>query len=659
MTIKKIFNYRFILCKAILSVVLSGMVLFKPSPLNAQNAEAEQEIFLLISSFNPDTRRMMDFITEFELALGPDYKEHSVILIEDLGAKSFNEESYLWRGRVEALLKKYEHKKIKAIIAIGQEAWAALLAQDNLPEGVPVFAEHISANGIILPDGVVDETWQPEWVNMARRARRKAICGGIFNQYVPRKNIDLILSFFPNTKNIVFISDNTYGGLSLKALFKRDMREVPGINYMFLDSRELTTNEIIKSVKALPVNSALLIGTWRVNKEGQYFLSNSLEEVIGANPKIPVFTISGTGLGSGAIGGYIPNYGMHAKQIVAQIEYFAKGLTDSVKFYTSGGSYQFDQKQIDRLNITREMLPPQSSVINSRDPRVTRLRNYLIIVSSITFILSVFMVTLYLMYSRNKRLRKYLEDNRQQLIEAKERAEESDHLKSAFLANMSHEIRTPLNSIVGFSNLLISDDFTKEQRVEMNRVIAQNSELLLALITDILDISRLETGKLNFVYRIAEVNSICRQVLSTTAHMQKESIDYRFEPSLESCEITTDVHRLSQVLLNLLTNANKFTQSGEIVLKYELINHESHPSVADKPGNYILFSVTDTGSGIPVEKHKKLFERFGKLNSFTQGAGLGLAISKQIVMHLGGKIWIDESYNNGARFCFTHPLTIK
>lgn len=615
-----------------------------PTHLRSQNAEAEQEVYLIISSFNPDTKRSMDFINEFESALGTDYKENAIVLIEDLGAKNFNEEAYLWKGRVASLLRKYENKKLRAIIAIGQEAWAALLAQDSLPADVPIFGEYISNNGIELPLTTVDDTWQPEWVNMSRKARRKSIAGGILNQYVPRRNIELILSFYPDTKNIVFLSDNTYGGLSMKALFKRDMNEVPNLNYIFLDSRELHFREILESIRVLPQNSAMLIGTWRVNKDGQYFLGNSLEELISANPNLPVFTMSGTGLGSGAIGGYIPNYGQHAKKIVSLIEAYAKGDRDSVRFNTSGGSYRFDQRLLEKLKINKQMLPPESIFINAKDPRLTRYRNYLILVSFVTVVLAIFMITLYILYSKNKRLRKYLEENRQDLIEAKDRAEESDHLKSAFLANMSHEIRTPLNSIVGFSNLLISDDYTTEQRIEMNKVIAQNSELLLTLITDILDISGLETGKLNFVFRTVEVNSLCEQVLATTTHLRKASIDYRFESTLESCEINTDVHRLSQVLLNLLTNANKFTQQGEIVLKYEL------------KGNHLLFSVSDTGSGIPEEQHKKLFERFGKLNTFSQGAGLGLAISKQIITNLGGKIWIDPEYREGARFCFTHPI---
>jgi signal transduction histidine kinase len=318
-----------------------------------------------------------------------------------------------------------------------------------------------------------------------------------------------------------------------------------------------------------------------------------------------------------------------------------------VRFIASGGVYQFDRKKLDNLAIKDYQLPPRSNIINTTDPRIEKYKRYIYGISGITFILIILIITFSILYGRNKRLRKRLEENSKLLQEAKERAEESDRLKSAFLANMSHEIRTPLNAIVGFSNLLTEEEFSGQERKDMSSVITQNSKLLLTLITDILDFSGLETGKLNFVFKETDLNAICEQVLATISHLRKDDVEYRFEPGMKDIIIRTDSHRLSQVLLNLLTNANKFTDRGSIILKYEVVT---------KDKGYLLFSVTDTGTGIPKEQHKLLFERFGKLNNFKQGAGLGLAISKQIIARLGGKIWIDSGYTDGARFFFTHPL---
>jgi signal transduction histidine kinase len=620
----------------------------------------DANIFLMISSFNPDTKRTQDFITSFEKEIKKLYKNNYLILIEELGAKNFTEEAHLWKGRIAKLLSKYRGKNVKAVIAIGQEAWSAISSQDTLTKKYPFLGAFISSNGIDLPEGPIDGSWSPGWVNMSRKMRQKAAAGGVFNQYVPLKTIELALSFYPTTKNIVFLTDNTYGGVSLKAYIKKNLDIYPpGINYSFLDSREHYFPHMKEIVRDLPENSIIIVGTWRVNRDGQYYMGNSIEELTSDNPNLPIFTITGTGLGSGAIGGYIPSYSNDASALTDQINYFYSGKIDSIKFVSTGNTYQFDQKRLDNISVKRYQLPENSVVINGQDPRVEKYRNYLYIISAITIILAISIVAFSVIYRRNLKLSKSLEENTVQLKEAKERAEESDRLKSAFLANMSHEIRTPLNAIVGFSNLMTEEEFSLKERQEMSRVITQNSKLLLTLITDILDFSGLETGKLNFIFKETDINGLCEQVMATTAHIRKEGIEYRFEPGESSLSVRTDSHRLSQVLLNLLTNANKFTESGSILLKYEVIHAGGKIRKADNSGyttDCILFSVTDTGQGIQKDHHKHLFERFGKLNSFKQGAGLGLAISKQIVNRLGGKIWIDSDYEDGARFMFTHPL---
>ena len=226
------------------------------------------------------------------------------------------------------------------------------------------------------------------------------------------------------------------------------------------------------------------------------------------------------------------------------------------------------------------------------------------------------------------------------------KAERSNQLKSAFLANMSHEIRTPLNAIVGFSSLLCDDTTSPQEREEFRSLVTKNSELMLTLISDILDISRLETGKITFNYRTEDIGVICQQVIQTTAHGRKDGVVCIFRPSAESYMLYTDAQRLTQVLINLMTNANKFTDKGSITLAYDV----------QEENNLVLFSVTDTGCGIPIENQGKVFNRFEKLNEFKQGTGLGLAICKQIALVFGGDIWVDPEYTGGSRFVFAHPV---
>ncbi|MFA6334807.1 MAG: ATP-binding protein [Bacteroidales bacterium] len=614
--------------------------------LFAQNRTDNQKsgIYLLISSYNPDTKRMSDFIADFEGNVVRIQEPH-VVIIEDLGCKNFGDEAHNWTKEVASIMKKYKNQNLKAIILLGQEAWAAFLQLEKIPEGVPFFAAFASQNGIELPKDTVSTDWMPNSLNMAERATRLGAGGGILTEYNVVKNIELIKSFYPDVSTIVFVSDKTYGGVSLQALVRKEMQKYPELGLILVDGRKFTIEQSEKIIASLPEHSVILLGTWRVNREGIRIVSTSLAKLVAANPKIPVFSLSSTGIGSIAIGGFIPRYGSNAIFIVNQIKNYYKGKTDPVWFVSTEGEYQFDKRKLDELGIREDNLPLNSIIIESEDPRVSQYENYIIIISCISLIIVCLFIYMTIIWSRNKRLRRSLELHEKELIEAKEQAEESDRLKTSFLANMSHEIRTPLNAIVGFSDILSTESLEPEEKNRYNQLVSQNSEILLTLVNDILDISRLETGNIKFSFAEVEVNSLIQQVLSTTYHLRKPAIDYLFSPSKENYTFRTDPKRLIQVLINLITNANKFTEAGSITLDY----------FVEEERNRILFSVADTGIGVPRNKQKNIFNRFEKLDEYKQGTGLGLAICKQIINRLGGEIWIDSTYTAGAKFYFTHP----
>lgn len=628
--------------KKILPIVLAIL------PLLAKAQEVKEmkpAVYLIITSYNPDTQRMSDFIMNIESSvIGMDPKAD--IIIEDLGCKSFSEESFLWEHQMANVLGKFRDSHLKAIILLGQEAWAAFLQQDSIPENVPFFSAFASVNGIELPQDSVGYDWFPESINTTVKASALGRGGGYLNQYNVIENIRLIKKLYPKTDNIVFVSDNTYGGVSLQALIRKELKDYPGIRLTLLDGRSLTINEADEIMKNLPPNSAVLLGTWRAKKDGIGLTNTSLMKLGAANPNVPFFTISSTGFGIVAVGGYVPVYGTHADIVSKQISDYYKGYRDSVRFITGRCEYKFDKAMLDKLGIKESSLPKGSIIIQNEDPRVRQYRSFVIVLSVISFGMLLLAVTLLVLHSRNKKLRVKLVEHEAELIEAKERAEQSDKLKSAFLANMSHEIRTPLNAIVGFSNLLCTEDPDPEEKLRYNNFISKNSDILLTLISDILDISRLETDQIKFVYQNADILSICNQVLNTIKHQRKPEIEYVVDPECKSYYLFTDHQRLTQVLLNLTANANKFTEKGSITIKY----------VVDNQHREVVFSVTDTGCGIPKEKQETVFQRFGKLNEFTQGTGLGLAICSQIVKRFGGKIWIDSEYTSGTRFCFSIPI---
>jgi len=236
-----------------------------------------------------------------------------------------------------------------------------------------------------------------------------------------------------------------------------------------------------------------------------------------------------------------------------------------------------------------------------------------------------------------------LKETERMLIGAKEKAEEADRLKSAFLANMSHEIRTPLNAIVGFSSLLEEAEDAEEKHLYAT-IIEENNKLLLQLISDILDLSKIEAGTFDIIPEQVDAQQLCNELLQSMQVRATEQVEILLAPELPELTFTSDKNRLYQVLLNFVTNALKFTSEGSIVIDYRI------------NGNEVRFSVQDTGMGIEPEKQEAIFTRFVKLNSFIAGTGLGLPICQSIVTQLGGKIGVESEPGKGSCFWFTHPI---
>lgn len=294
-------------------------------------------------------------------------------------------------------------------------------------------------------------------------------------------------------------------------------------------------------------------------------------------------------------------------------------------------------KEIDRL-CTR-FQADQLAYQNERD-RIVSMRFYLA-----GIIVSVLFLIFLLVLGWKKIFRLKHSQMRQEAM--KEKAVQAIQRKNMFLSNMSHEVRTPLNAIVGFSAVLTDEDesFDDESRREFSEIIKVNSFQLLKLINDILDFSDFENDNITFNIRTHDAVKLCNEVVETVMASRKLEVEMRFDTDLSVLMLDTDDARLRQVLINLLVNAAKFTEQGSIVLELKMAD-----------AGTALFSVTDTGCGIPPEKQHLIFERFEKLNDFVQGSGLGLSICQLIVKYMNGKLWVDSGYTRGARFCFTHPL---
>lgn len=712
---------------------------------------------LIISSYNPDTRNTTQNISEFM----EEYKRlggKAPVIIENMNCKSLPE-APLWKGKMAALLKKYSTENIpQVIIILGQEGWSSYLSQDKpILRDVPIICGMVSRNAVILPDtSTVLSEWNPVSIDIQNYVSQGHYLSGFTYTYDVKKNIELCLDLYPETKHIALVTDNSYGGISLQALVKKEMLKFPDLNLILLDGRKNSIYTIIEQIKNLPKETVILLGTWRVDVNDGYYVGNATYTMMSSNPGIPAFTLTSTGLSHWAIGGYIPKYRAIGKDLARQaIDIQTKKIQQKdLKASNIPNVYTFDAKKLKEFNIDKSKLPADSVLINIDASLFVKYRFEILLLVACILLLFLIMILLFLF--RTNRLKDKLLDlqkdnviimnniqasirfinpdysvkwenqikmpctpkygpkncclvkdgikpfcedcalvaamesgkpfeivkqcapdeyihalanpifdskdcllgvvfkkenvTRQKLAEnelrlAKEKAEESDHLKSAFLANMSHEIRTPLNAIVGFSSLLAMTD-DKEEKEEYINIISNNNELLLQLINDILDLAKIEANTLEFVYSDVDINQLLCDIEQTSRLKAAEGVQVSFIEKLPHCIIRTDKNRLSQVITNFINNAIKFTKEGSIRFGYE---HQ------DKK---LRFFVTDTGCGIDNKVKDSVFQRFVKLDSFAQGTGLGLSICEMIVHKLGGEIGVESELGAGSTFWFTLPDSV-
>ena len=614
----------------------------------------DKKPILIICSYNPAAHQtsvtISDYMDEYSKLGG-----QRDIIIENMNCKSFSE-APLWSEMMTQILAKYQGEKHPAqIILLGQEAWAAYLSQrDEMQVKVPVMCSLASSNVVILPKDTVKnlDRWMPESIDIFEdHLDIPELESGFINQYNIEGNIRMIQAFYPKTKHIAFISDNTYGGVTMQALVRKEMKNFPDLDLILMDGRTHSIYTIVEELRQLPENTVILVGTWRVDMNEGYFMRNATYAMMEATPTIPAFTPSSVSLGYWAIGGVLPDYRKVGGEMALESIRMDQHPEDTEKHLSViGCKAVLDSRKVKEWGLHPNVLPFKVQLVN-QSVSFYQQYTYQIWSACALFVILVLGLCISLFYYfRTKRLKDELLKSEKDLRVAKDRAEESNRLKSAFLANMSHEIRTPLNSIVGFSDVLAMGDSTEDEQQSYYQIIKTNSDLLLRLINDILDLSRLEANRVTLTWEECDVVQLCSQVVASVSFSRQSSDNqFLFSTSFETFRMVTDVQRMQQVIINLLSNADKFTKGGKITLDFS-VNEEKQMAI---------FSVTDTGCGIPKEKQGLVFERFEKLNEYAQGTGLGLSICKLIVHIWRGSILIDPDYTGGARFVFSHPLNIE
>jgi signal transduction histidine kinase len=475
-------------------------------------------------------------------------------------------------------------------------------------------------------------------------------------------NIRLIEKIHPDLKKLYVVSDITTTGKILADRVLKDVEKIkPAFEVEILQQYDFQS--LKQKVKAIQPTEAMYFLLFNQDTLGHYYSLEEALDSVSAVCKAPIYGSWSFYLQHGLFGGIMQAGSMQGRmtgQIAVRI---LKGEKASDIPVEVGKSISvFDYSKLDSFNVRESALPPNTVFINKpfsvigHNPRL-----FAIIFIVFVFLLLVILFLYLYIYLKRSRFKLESQHNEEMRIankaleEAKLKAEEASRLKSAFLANVSHEIRTPMNGIVGFASLLSDiENLTTEKRTLYLEMINTNSQLLLNLINDILDLSRIEADKLRIRKKSFDINKLIIELYvfyqSEKERLQKDKLSLNFSigSSTKTLEIYTDGERLHQVFINLIGNALKFTDKGYVEFGYTIENE------------IIKFYVKDTGIGIKDEYQRAIFDRFIQADSSSTrsygGTGLGLAICKAIVEKLNGEIWVESELGKGSAFYFTLPF---
>lgn len=454
--------------------------------------------------------------------------------------------------------------------------------------------------------------------------------------FIPQ-TLKLIRQLQPDVKKIALVSDERY----ISVVTKQELQKLIQDNYpdlTFESLSSLTTEQLLDTLSTYDHSTAVIYYSWfrQYGNKNSLYLSDHIRKILPTFLKVPVYTLADLNLHENLFaGGHYISIKDFTVTTLSVLHRILSGVPASSIPYRDGGTPRtyLNYADLQWCNIP-EALYPANAVYFFKPP--TFYQRYRIYIWMIGIFLALLLALYLLYYIRSQK-------SKRELIKAKERAEEADRLKSAFLANMSHEIRTPLNAIVGFSSILAEEANTPESR-EYIRIIESNNYLLLQLINDILDLSRIEAGLLEFSYTQVDLNHCLQELEDAFCLRMPENVECITSPALEQCIVHTEKNRVMQVLGNYISNAIKYTRRGSITIGYYPPGH----------GHIRLF-VRDTGCGIPADKHREVFERFVKLDNFKQGTGLGLSICRMIAEKLNATVGIDSEPGKGSEFWLKIP----
>ncbi|MCE9272821.1 sensor histidine kinase [Bacteroides fragilis] len=542
---------------------------------------------------------------------------------------------------VEQLRRKYDVPP-RLIVFIGDPGWIVCRELfDDVWKDVPVIITNArdrlpaTLDILLSHEELTESNTVPayEW----RKGYNVTTLGQV---YYVKETIGLMRQLMPDMKRLAFISDDRYISEAVRGDVEQAMTgSFPELAFEQLSTRNISTEMLLDTLKSYDKTTGLIYYSWfeTHNQDDNNYLFDHIQEIITRFVHSPLFLLAPEDLSNNTFaGGYyvsVESFGDSLLQLIHRVleGEFPRDIPPAL-----GGkpAAYLCYPALQSYDIPVSLYPKEAVYINLPVSFFEQYKKEILI--TVVLLLVVVSAVGYYIH--------ILKRAHQRMKEAQLKAEEANQLKSAFLANMSHEIRTPLNAIVGFSNLLSMVE-DKEEMLEYAGIIETNTELLLQLINDILDMSKIESGMYDFHVTQVDANQLMSEVEQVARlRIRTDEVSLSFAERLPQCVFHTDKNRLIQVLTNLVVNAIKFTSQGEIQIGYRL--QDAHT---------LYFYVSDTGCGMSAEQCEHVFERFVKYNTFIQGTGLGLSICKMIIEKLGGEIGVQSESGKGSVFWFTLP----
>ncbi len=615
-----------------LSLLLYMWVVSLALPVCAQDATAPYSI-LLITSYNPDTRSISQNIDAF-MNVYNERGSSARIIVESLNCQNL-ESAHDWKVRMSNILDKYkEGKGVDIVIILGQEAWASFLSQDDpRVHDIPVMPILISRNVIKIPDDTVDiAEYQPESLDLRMDLFDFNIVGGYAYEYRMPENIELANRYFPQADTLVFVTDNTFGGLNMQAWMRDAMRKYPEVPVKWIDGRKQSFNDVHNILQKMSPGNVIFCGTWRMDRTNDIALGSTTSSLYRARPDIPVITLSSVGLGNWAVCGYVPKYNVWGDEVARDcLDYLENPYNSAHPVTIIPDEYVFDYARMKEFKLDMKSIPEDAKVINKPITVFDRypLQMVLGILLLIGLLVGLVLSILHLVKYRREKDEALAELSRCQADVGKASADKvmfhsilrrcSDDLLEA-LPPMENEIAKVMES---------PDQTAADSGRNLRNMMGNVSRL----VGDVDIIEKLSLG-VELKRSTVSINDICRESISKIDYLLSPDTVFRFVPASGSPEVTVSPYLLDIMLRNLLYNAFMFTSAGQVTLQV----------VVDPDTSLVTITVSDTGDGWPG---------LGPDEWPTDRRGIGLSLMRGLVRLTGADLSISHNYTKGARIIYT------